>query len=365
MTGQYVEPVQLQVVCYQLWENITGRPPGPISADNLAEAGDVNQALSRFYETTLQDVLAGSAAIGVSEQQLRTWFDEELITEAGTRGLVCQDEEETGGLPNAMVRSLQSHWLVRSEIRSGTTWIELVHDRFVEPIRTSNAVWFPAHLSALQRQAALWDEQGRSSGLLLREAALAEAEAWAAGHSDELGHYEREFLVACREAHEAAERERRQSRRMRLLAIVAVTVAVVAVIAAVFGVTGQHQARKAEESAVAQAARALNAEATANAERAIAMGNANLAATREVEARAARATAVAEKQRADEKAAEAESEKERAVRQSRRAKARRTCSQFPGRACQVDLRPIIGAIAGTPSCLHYVASGWVRGSVRR
>ena len=56
----------------------------------------------------------------------------------------------------------------------------------------------PEHLSALQRQAALWDEQGRSSGLLLRDAALAEAEAWAADHPSEVQPDEQEFLAACR-----------------------------------------------------------------------------------------------------------------------------------------------------------------------
>ena len=95
---------------------------------------------------------------------------------------------------------MQQRFLVRGEARGGDTWIELVHDRFVEPIRASNAAWFPVHLSALQRQAALWDEQGRSSGLLLRDAALAEAEAWAANHPEELGPDEQEFLAACRQA---------------------------------------------------------------------------------------------------------------------------------------------------------------------
>ena len=45
--GQYVEPVQLQVVCYQLWENIKGRVPGPITAADLREAGDVDQRADR------------------------------------------------------------------------------------------------------------------------------------------------------------------------------------------------------------------------------------------------------------------------------------------------------------------------------
>ncbi len=99
--GQYVEPVQLQVVCYQLWENLgkgtQGTDGTQITFEDLAEAGDINQALTQFYEETLAAALADPAAAGVSERQLRTWFDGELITEAGTRGLVHQDADDDGG----------------------------------------------------------------------------------------------------------------------------------------------------------------------------------------------------------------------------------------------------------------------------
>jgi len=201
--GQYVEPVQLQVVCYQLWENIKGRAPGPITAADLREAGDVNRALTQFYEETLAAALADPAAAGVSERRLRAWFDEELITATGTRGLVHQDETETGGLPNGVVRALQRRFLVRGEARGGgDTWIELVHDRLVEPIRASNAAWFPQHLSALQRQAALWEGSGRKPSFLLKDKALAAAEAeseeWKRDHAgQELPALDEEFLRQC------------------------------------------------------------------------------------------------------------------------------------------------------------------------
>ena len=108
IASQYVEPVQLQVVCYQLWENLgKGTEGTQITFENLAEAGNVNQALTQFYEETLAAALADPAAKGSSERQLRAWFDNELITEAGTRGLVHQGEAETGGLPNGVVRALQ------------------------------------------------------------------------------------------------------------------------------------------------------------------------------------------------------------------------------------------------------------------
>jgi hypothetical protein len=157
--GQYVEPVQLQVVCYQLWQGLGETDEGRgtkdegrlITFDDLAQAGDVDRALTQFYEETLAAALADPAAGGASERQVRDWFDKELITETGTRGLVHQGESETSGLPNGVVLALQRRFLVRSEARGGDTWIELVHDRLVEPVLTTNRAWH----SRTQRQTEL------------------------------------------------------------------------------------------------------------------------------------------------------------------------------------------------------------------
>ena len=111
----------------------------------------MDRALTQFYEETLAAALADPAAAGASERQLRDWFDKELITEAGTRGLVQEGEQETGSLPNGVVRALQRRFLVRAEARGGDTWIELVHDRFVEPIRGEQCGVVPA---APERAAA-------------------------------------------------------------------------------------------------------------------------------------------------------------------------------------------------------------------
>lgn len=97
---------------------------------------------------------------------MRAWFDEQLITEAGTRGLVQQGERESGGLPNGVVRTLQRRFLVRGEARGGDTWIELVHDRFVEPIRRSNREWFVHNLSPLTLAAQEWHAAGKPASKL-------------------------------------------------------------------------------------------------------------------------------------------------------------------------------------------------------
>ena len=140
--GQYVAPVQLQVVCYQLWEKLKGQPGNEITAQDLEQAGNVDSALADFYELAVANVLQ---ATGVSEIDLRNWFERKLITEAGTRGTQYQGVKDTAGLSNQAVKALESQFLLRTEIRAGGTWYELVHDCFVDPILQSNQRWWQAH----------------------------------------------------------------------------------------------------------------------------------------------------------------------------------------------------------------------------
>ena len=125
-------------------------------------------------------------------------------------------------------------------------------------IRADNAAWLVAHQSTLQRQAALWQEQGRSDDLLLRGEALAEAERWAQSQADMLTPLEREFLEACREARALVERENRQSRMIRRLSVASSIVAIIAIIAAAFGVSGQMNATQAARQSLATAEYARN-----------------------------------------------------------------------------------------------------------
>jgi hypothetical protein len=129
--GQYVEPVQLQVVCQSLWRSL---PPGTteITRDQLQQFGDVNEALARFYEKSLQKAVEAS---GVSEAQLRNWFTTALITPASTRGTVFRGPEDTAGIPNAAVAALDEEHIIRREERAGAGWYELTHDRFIEQSR--------------------------------------------------------------------------------------------------------------------------------------------------------------------------------------------------------------------------------------
>ncbi len=306
--GEYVEPVQLQVVCFQLWQDLRDRPAPSIQLadlERLAGGGSlaeyVDHALSDFYEKAIAKVVE-TAEVGVTEPVLRKWFSDELITEAGTRSIVFRNETtgKTEGLPNRAVDLLAAQFLLRTELRAGGAWVELVHDRLVEPIRDSNAAWLKKNQSPLQRQAAIWRDEGKPPDrLLLTGDDLTEARRWAGANEGELEQHEVEFLAASQAARDALEREsaaareaarqreleaaqalaeeqrrradeqaraadrlRQESQRTRRLAAAAVTLALVAVIALAAALLGQSRVRQSEQAAaIAATAEAIAQEA--------------------------------------------------------------------------------------------------------
>jgi WD40 repeat protein len=135
--GEYVEPVQLQVVCQNLWLNLPSNVE-VITADHLQSFGDVEEALRSFYERAIETAEAKS---GVNKDDLRRWFHEQLITPVGTRGTVFRGDEQTGGILNSAVDMLEDQHIIRAEMRSGARWYELTHDRLIEPIRKANEAW--------------------------------------------------------------------------------------------------------------------------------------------------------------------------------------------------------------------------------
>jgi hypothetical protein len=221
--GESVEPVQLQVVCQTLWENCwnSWRKLGPsarkvISREYLETFGDVDQALSAFYESAIKR----TAEVGsVTEGALRRWFEQSIITSAGTRGTVFRGREDTGGIPNAAVDLLVNQHIIRGEVRGGSRWYELTHDRLIQPIKASNERWLLAHSGGeqtpkrLEARAAQWVRAGRKKADLLDEGELLEARRWLEspgaadiGYSDTLFALVQASSAASEEA--AHERER-------------------------------------------------------------------------------------------------------------------------------------------------------------
>jgi WD40 repeat protein len=210
--GPHVEPVQLQVTCRNLWER---RPEGAARIDerDVQQIGDVDQALTRYYDDQVATVASVTAT---PELEIRTWFDRALISDQGLRGQVLQGAERTHGLANAVVRRLVDTHLVRAEQRRGVVWFELAHDRMIGPVRASNSRWSEAHLGPSQRQAQMWDGQGRPESLLLAQQKDIDARL---GEAD-VGALERVYLEQCRSLRAREAVARRLQARVYVLSAV-------------------------------------------------------------------------------------------------------------------------------------------------
>ncbi len=180
ISGEFVEPVQLQVVCKNLWHSL---PEGVtrIEEQLIADYGDVDKALSGYYDGCLSAVVDES---GIREGVLRRWFEACLITADRTRGTVYKDIRTTGGLLNEVVEKLENLRLVRTELRGGAPWYELTHDRFIAPILKSNQAWWQTRyqekeaIEAFEKRALSWKEKGEPKDLLLSKRELSEVLRW-------------------------------------------------------------------------------------------------------------------------------------------------------------------------------------------
>lgn len=234
--GLYVEPVQLQVVCYRLWDTHVTEDL-IISVEDLSQVGTVDDSLASYYA---ESVARASADVKVEERAIREWFGNRLITVEGVRAQVLQRAGVSDGLDNRAINKLVDAHILRAEKRAGSTWYELAHDRMIVPIRKSNAEWFENNLRLFQVQAGLWDKHGRGEGMLLRGAALAEAEQEA--NIIALTPVEKDFLEASASAHERREKEKRRNRAMTILAIAATILAIVAVVLGIAAVNSRETA---------------------------------------------------------------------------------------------------------------------------
>ena len=136
--GEFVEPIQLQVVCQRLWNKLKTSQIDQINQDYFGYLGDVDKALEDFYVEAISEA---SKTAGVEEDTIRKWFEENLITSSGTRGIIHKGLESTGGIPNTAVDILEKKYLIRKEERAGAQWYELTHDRLIKPVLDSNKQW--------------------------------------------------------------------------------------------------------------------------------------------------------------------------------------------------------------------------------
>ncbi len=244
--GPSVEPVQLRVACFRLWQGLADDDNDTNETD-LAGVGDVNQSLADYYAASVRSV---AEKPGAGERSIREWFDRKLITPDGICGQALMGAESSEGLPNSVVRLLKNAHIIRGEKRAGKTWYELSHDRMFKLAREDNATWFEQHLSVLQRQAMLWNQQGRSEGLHLRGKAFSEAEKGL--DASKLLPEEKDFLEACRKIREREKRDNRQ----RQFIVAGLAASLVLLVVSIFFAFSANAARADADSqaATAQAA---------------------------------------------------------------------------------------------------------------
>jgi WD40 repeat protein len=209
-SGPYVEPVQLQVVCYRLWRHLA-TDDMLINEDDLEMVGDVDRSLVEYYDDCIRTVVEKS---GESEHSIRFWFEHRLITEGKIRSQVLMEKHSSQGLANQAIFELDKTHLIRRDIRQGKTWFELAHDRLIKPVRESNAAWFKVQQSPFQQQAAFWEEQNYPDHLLLTGKELTKVEQWVSEQKRPLSPLEKKFLDSCRKAD--AQQTKKRLRRSRL-----------------------------------------------------------------------------------------------------------------------------------------------------
>jgi hypothetical protein len=189
----YVEGVILQTVCSQLWDEIDpiGKGYKNIQPKHLGDLEHVDRALAQYYA----DAVRQAAQSGrIRERLIRDWFEDVLITQQGFRSQADSGPGTDARKAFRCVQSLEKQHLLRSEPRLNRPWYELVHDRFIDPIRRDNSVWRQRlGFDDISRRAKAWRDE-RSSDLLLVADDLAEAIIWLDEHEGDIYDYEREFV---------------------------------------------------------------------------------------------------------------------------------------------------------------------------
>jgi hypothetical protein len=321
--GEFIEPLQLQVVCQSIWKNLK---PGTklITEQHLKEYGDINKALTIFYEDCVRRAVAAAnearepGGPELSEGTLRAWFDAALLTETGKRAMVFRGAQSTARIPNAAVDELEKNHIIRAELRDGERWYELSHDRFIQPIKESYKNWLLGQPGAertrlrLEEKATAWYAK-RDASLLLDAGEVREARRY----ERELGLAYGPAVQAFLSASETAIQKRRAEAKAKSTRILkwALGVALVGFItAAGVGVYAYDRAEEANQ----QRARALSEKGRADL-KATEADEQRTIAERETVAAVRAAAEAKEASEAAIKAREAESRARREAQASERA----------------------------------------------
>ena len=170
--GPYVEPVHLQVVCHRLWRVLRDRMGADfrsVVAEQIEPFRDIAGALGAYYADAVRET---ARRTGTDERLIRDWFENQLITAQHFRSQTLGGPAGEAAASAAALERLERRYLIRADVRAGTRWYELSHDRLVEPVLADNAAWRPRHLAEWQNRAEEWRRSGKDRSLLLTGDAL-------------------------------------------------------------------------------------------------------------------------------------------------------------------------------------------------
>jgi hypothetical protein len=228
--GPYVEPVQLQAVCTELWRRLYdqwGDGLEKILPKDVKALGNIlDMALSEYYASSLVKV---TGVTGASERVVRDWIEEKLITEEGRMRNQSQTGPPIGAQTEEVLQQLADVYLIRSTERAGAIWYELAHDRLIDPICQNNKDWRYEHLEDFEISAREWQRAKRADIYLLGEPRLSKAKRWLK-ESGEASDLMREFVAASEQRRRESERQRRRDALLRRLSNTSVALAILVLV---------------------------------------------------------------------------------------------------------------------------------------
>ena len=150
VSGDEVEPAQLQLVCQYVEELVRTRlAPGGARAIQVSEAdlggeSQLQRVLEEFYDRTIASIDSPR-----ERRRIRRLCEHRLISSAGRRLTEAEEEiERHHGISKDTLRRLVDTRLLRPEPRLGGVFYELSHDTLVEPIRRSQKSRIARHRMA-------------------------------------------------------------------------------------------------------------------------------------------------------------------------------------------------------------------------
>ncbi|MCC6590146.1 MAG: toll/interleukin-1 receptor domain-containing protein [Bryobacterales bacterium] len=154
----YVEPVQLQIVCRTIWQHLREPVRGTIDRNEVGiairhklggaaslQTAELESLLFEFVADVLSgfydDAIATAQTVEVRGKPYPTELIRmgclQFVTSGGHRRLIEKEDKHkrVGRLPFEIVHVLENEHFLRADERGATTWYELAHDRLTEPVQ--------------------------------------------------------------------------------------------------------------------------------------------------------------------------------------------------------------------------------------